>query len=87
MAKTNADIEHWDVESEEFWEREGKKVASRNLWISIPSLLMGFAIWLMWGMITTQMKNLAFLSPLNSCSHLRPLPAFLAPPCEFRPRS
>ena len=25
MAKTNADIEHWDVESEEFWEREGKK--------------------------------------------------------------
>lgn len=60
MAKTNADIEHWDVESEEFWEREGKKVASRNLWISIPSLLMGFAIWLMWGMITTQMKNLGF---------------------------
>lgn len=30
MAKTNADIEHWDVESEEFWEREGKKVASRQ---------------------------------------------------------
>src|SRR5690554_5571266 len=60
MAKTNADIEHWDVESEEFWEREGKKVASRKLWFSIASLLMGFAIWLMWGMITTQMSNLGF---------------------------
>ena len=58
--RTNADIEHWDVESEEFWEREGKRIASRNLWISIPSLLMGFAVWLMWGMITTQMKNLGF---------------------------
>ncbi|KPQ03188.1 antiporter [Marinobacter sp. HL-58] len=60
MAKTNADIEHWDVENEEFWEKEGKRIASRNLWISIPSLLMGFAVWLMWGMITTQMKNLGF---------------------------
>jgi NNP family nitrate/nitrite transporter-like MFS transporter len=58
--KTNADIEHWDVENEDFWEREGKRVATRNLWISIPSLLIGFAVWLMWGMITTQMKNLGF---------------------------
>src|SRR5690554_591515 len=58
--RANADIEHWDIESEEFWEQEGKRVAARNLWISIPSLLMGFAIWMMWGMITTQMKNLGF---------------------------
>ncbi|MFP4138624.1 MAG: antiporter [Halomonas sp.] len=60
MTRKNADIEHWDVENEEFWEKEGKKVATRNLWISIPSLLMGFAVWLMWGMITTQMQNLGF---------------------------
>lgn len=56
----NADIEHWDVENQEFWESEGKKVANRNLWISIPSLLLGFAVWMMWGMITTQMQNLGF---------------------------
>lgn len=60
MAKLNADIEVWDVEDKAFWEREGRRVANRNLWISIPSLLMGFAVWLMWGMITTQMKNLGF---------------------------
>jgi NNP family nitrate/nitrite transporter-like MFS transporter len=60
MASTNADIELWDVENKEFWENEGRRVANRNLWISIPSLLMGFAVWLMWGMITTQMKNLGF---------------------------
>lgn len=58
--KTNGDIEHWDVENETFWEQTGKRIASRNLWISIPSLLVGFAVWLMWGMITTQMKNLGF---------------------------
>ncbi|MFQ3790216.1 antiporter [Halomonas sp. A29] len=56
----NADIEQWDIEDEQFWEQEGKKIASRNLWISIPSLLMGFAVWMMWGMITTQMQNLGF---------------------------
>ncbi|MCG2581553.1 MAG: antiporter, partial [Marinobacter sp.] len=60
MAKTNADIALWDVENDDFWEDEGRRVASRNLWISIPSLLLGFAVWLMWGMITTQMKNLGF---------------------------
>ncbi|MDI5891178.1 antiporter [Halomonas rhizosphaerae] len=65
MTRKNADIERWDVENEEFWEKEGKKVANRNLWISIPSLLMGFAVWLMWGMITTQMQNLGFPFTVN----------------------
>ena len=55
-----ADISEWDVENEEFWETEGKKVANRNLWISIPSLLCGFAVWLYWSVITVQMLNLGF---------------------------
>ena len=54
------DIKKWDVEDPAFWESEGKKVASRNLWISIPSLLSGFAVWLYWGIITVQMLNLGF---------------------------
>ncbi|MBP5980545.1 MAG: antiporter [Halomonas sp.] len=60
MSKKNADIETWDIEDEQFWEQTGKRVANRNLWISIPSLLIGFAVWMMWGMITTQMQNLGF---------------------------
>ncbi|NOQ35715.1 MAG: antiporter [Methylococcaceae bacterium] len=55
-----ADLEKWDVEDTEFWESEGKKIANRNLWISIPSLLGGFAVWLYWGIITVQMLNLGF---------------------------
>jgi len=58
--KANADIYEWDVEDEQFWETTGKKVASRNLWISIPSLLVGFAVWLYWSVITVQMLNLGF---------------------------
>ncbi|MBT5955645.1 MAG: hypothetical protein HOG97_02690, partial [Candidatus Marinimicrobia bacterium] len=49
------DLIKWDPENQEFWESTGKKIAKRNLWISIPSLLVGFAVWLMWGIITVQM--------------------------------
>ncbi len=55
-----ADIQEWDVEDEQFWESTGKQVATRNLWISIPSLLAGFAVWIYWSVITVQMLNLGF---------------------------
>ncbi len=58
--KVGQDLRNWDPENEEYWNREGKTIASRNLWISIPSLLCGFAVWLYWGIITVQMLNLGF---------------------------
>jgi nitrate/nitrite transporter NarK len=54
------DIADWRPEDTKFWERTGKKIAYRNLWISIPNLLCGFAVWGMWGIITVQMLNLGF---------------------------
>jgi NNP family nitrate/nitrite transporter-like MFS transporter len=54
------DIAKWDVEDAAFWESTGKRVAYRNLWISVPALLCGFAVWGMWGIITVQMLNLGF---------------------------
>ncbi len=53
-------IQQWDVEEQKFWETTGKRVAYRNLLISVPCLMCGFAIWLMWGIITVQMSNLGF---------------------------
>jgi len=57
---TGADIVDWRPEDERFWATTGKAIATRNLWISIPNLLIGFAVWLMWGIITVQMLNLGF---------------------------
>ncbi|MBI3148809.1 MAG: MFS transporter [Betaproteobacteria bacterium] len=57
IAKT---LEDWRPEDETFWEATGKKIAYRNLLISIPALLCGFAVWGMWGIITVQMLNLGF---------------------------
>ncbi len=55
-----ANIDKWEVEDQTFWESTGSAIAKRNLWISIPSLLCGFAVWLYWGIITVQMLNLGF---------------------------
>ncbi len=57
MAKN---LEVWDPEDTAFWNSEGKRIATRNLWISIPCLLVGFSVWLYWGIITVQMINLGF---------------------------
>lgn len=58
MSKYN--INDWDVENEVFWESKGKKIAVRNLWISVFSLLAAFAVWCMWSIISVQMLNLNF---------------------------
>ena len=43
MAKN---LQQWDPENQQFWDTQGKAIANRNLWISIPSLLCGFAVWM-----------------------------------------
>jgi NNP family nitrate/nitrite transporter-like MFS transporter len=55
-----ADIADWRPEDNEFWESTGKRIAYRNLAISVPALLCGFAVWGMWGIIAVQMLNLGF---------------------------
>src|SRR5512141_3468763 len=57
---SGTDIPDWRPEDNVFWESTGKKIAYRNLWISVPSLLCGFAVWMMWGIISVQMLNLGF---------------------------
>ena len=54
------DISDWRPEDEKFWASTGKKIAYRNLFLSVPALLCGFAVWGMWGIITVQMLNLGF---------------------------
>jgi len=60
MSRRNEDLRDWNPDDQAQWEATGKAIATRNLWISIPSLLCGFAVWLYWGIITVQMLNLGF---------------------------
>lgn len=60
VPSNGTEIPDWRPEDPAFWESTGRRIANRNLWISVPSLLCGFAVWLMWGIITVQMLNLGF---------------------------
>lgn len=53
-------IENWNVEDDSFWNSTGKKIATRNLWSSIPALLLAFSIWIMWGVLIKYMKEFGF---------------------------
>ncbi|KMS90651.1 nitrate/nitrite transporter [Prauserella rugosa] len=44
-------IEHWDPDDETFWENSGRRIARRNLWISIFSEHIGFSIWTLWSVL------------------------------------
>ncbi len=59
-SRSSSDVADWNVEDEAFWNSTGKRIAYRNLAISVPALLCGFAVWGMWGIITVQMLNLGF---------------------------
>lgn len=56
----SVNIDKWDVENEGFWASTGKKIANKNLWISIPALLLAFAVWIMWGVIIKYMKDFGY---------------------------
>lgn len=55
-----SDLKKWQPEDEDFWQSQGKRIASRNLWISIPSLLCGFGVWMLWSILTVQMLNVGY---------------------------
>ncbi len=59
-AQGGADLYGWTPEEDSFWQRTGKKIAFKNLWISVPCLLVAFAVWMYWSVITVQMLNLGF---------------------------
>lgn len=48
----------WEPEDVAFWDSEGKRTAFRNLWISIPNLLMAFGVWIYWSVIISVMQGL-----------------------------
>ncbi len=53
-------IVDWRPEDADFWNKSGKMVASRNLWLSIPSLLLSFAVWMVWSVVVAKLPLIGF---------------------------
>lgn len=67
-------LAHWDPEDKAFWEREGRRIAQRNLWISIPALLLAFAVWMVWSVVVVNLPNIGFQFDTNQLFWLAALP-------------
>ncbi len=53
-------IADWRPEDREFWANKGRVIARRNLWISVPCLLLSFAVWMVWSVVVAKLPSVGF---------------------------
>ena len=68
-------LSHWEPEHKDFWEKEGKKIANRNLWISIPSLMLAFIVWMLWSVVAANLDKAGFSFSKDQLFLLTAVPA------------
>ncbi|MBD9374201.1 MFS transporter [Rhizobium sp. ARZ01] len=64
----------WRPEDKTFWNENGRKIARRNLWLSIPSLLLSFAIWQVWSVVVAKLPLVGFTFTTDQLFWLAALP-------------
>ncbi|RIK85042.1 MAG: MFS transporter [Hyphomicrobiales bacterium] len=67
-------IDTWHPEDPVFWENEGRRIASRNLWISVPALLLAFAVWMVWSVVVAKLPSIGFAYTTDQLFWLAALP-------------
>jgi NNP family nitrate/nitrite transporter-like MFS transporter len=67
-------IEDWRPEDETFWKSIGRRIAQRNLWISIPALLLAFAVWMVWSVVVAKLPTIGFTYSTDQLFWLAALP-------------
>jgi NNP family nitrate/nitrite transporter-like MFS transporter len=68
-------LDAWTPEDKAFWQREGRAIAYLNLWISIPALLLSFAVWMVWSVVVVNLPTIGFKFTTNQLFWLAALPA------------
>ena len=64
----------WRPDDEAFWEKTGRRIANRNLWLSMPALLLAFAVWVVWSVIVVELPHIGFPFTPNQLFWLAALP-------------
>lgn len=67
-------LKTWNPEDPTFWDQEGKKIANRNLWISVPALLLSFSIWMLWSVVAVNLNSAGFKFSPEQLFNLAALP-------------
>jgi NNP family nitrate/nitrite transporter-like MFS transporter len=74
MSAMAPQIAYWEPEDPAFWAREGAQVARRNLVVSVPVLVLSFAVWMLWSVVVVQLPRVGFHFSANQLFWLAALP-------------
>ncbi|GJG95710.1 NarK family nitrate/nitrite MFS transporter [Cupriavidus pauculus] len=72
---TSTVLTRWEPENAAFWRSHGERIAYRNLWISIPALMLAFVIWMLWSVVAVNLDRAGFQFTKNQLFWLTALPA------------
>ena len=67
-------LAEWNPEDQAFWKKTGKRIATRNLLISIAALLLAFAVWMVWSVVVINLPSIGFKYSTNELFWLASLP-------------
>lgn len=72
---TGTVITDWRPEDAEFWQQRGHRIASRNLWISVPCLLLAFCVWMLFSAVAVNLNKVGFNFTTDQLFMLTALPS------------
>lgn len=73
-SKSKAVLDDWRPDDQKFWESKGRRIANRNLWISVPCLLLAFSVWLVWSVVVAKLPAIGFKYSTDQLFWLAALP-------------
>ena len=76
-------IERWDPEDAAFWASSGRRVAWRNLWLSMLPEFLGFAIWQMWSIVAVFLPAAGFTYSTDQLFWLIAVPSLVGATLRF----
>lgn len=68
-------ITDWRPEDRAFWQRQGHRTARRNLWISVPCLLLAFCVWMLFSAVAVNLNKVGFQFTTDQLFMLTALPS------------
>ncbi|MGH9278533.1 MAG: MFS transporter, partial [Acidimicrobiales bacterium] len=80
-------IDHWEPEDELFWEVTGRRVARRNLIVSVFAENLAFSVWVLWTIVVINLGNIGLTLSVSELFLLTAVPnlvgSFLRIPYTF----
>lgn len=70
-------IDQWEPEDPVFWHDGGRRIAQRNLGVSVFAEFLGFAVWALWSIVVPQLGAAGFALSLDQQFWLIALPSLV----------